>query len=296
MMCTLVSKVIPMNLLTLKEWDPPTLSFVLDSALALKKNPGMHASSLSGKSLAMLFEKTSTRTRMSFEVAMTQLGGHALYIDWKTTQLGHAALKDEIRCIERYADLIMARVVSHQSLDTMAQYGRKPIINGLSDLHHPCQALADLLTLRERLGDLSGRKLAYIGDGNNVCNSLIIAAHLAGMEIAVATPPGFEPMEKPDLLTTDPKQAAAGAHAVYTDTWVSMGQEKEKAKRMKIFPPYQVNMALLGSALFMHCLPAYRGLEVTDEVLDSAQSVVFDQAENRLHAQKAVLLKLSGVI
>ncbi|MFH0927274.1 MAG: ornithine carbamoyltransferase [Candidatus Micrarchaeota archaeon] len=284
-----------MNLLTLKDWTAGQLSGTLDLAIELKKEPKKYSSSLSQKSLAMLFEKTSTRTRMSFEIAMTQLGGHALFIDWKSTQLAKAELRDEMRCIDRYADAIMARVYAHESLQIMAKYCQKPIINGLSELYHPCQAVADLMTLKEKLGKLEGRALAYIGDGNNVCNSLIIACHMAGMKISVATPPGYEPLEKPDVLTTYPAEAAKGADAVYTDTWISMGQEAEKEKRMKDFSGYQITPEILGGAFFMHCLPAYRGYEVSSSVMDSPQSIVFDEAENRLHAQKAILLKAMGV-
>ncbi len=285
-----------MDLLTLKDWSEKDILYIIDKAIEIKKNPQKYENSLKGKTLVMLFEKTSTRTRLSFEVGMTQLGGHAIFVDWKTSQLGKADLKDEIRCIDRYADIIMARVYKQESVDTMAKYSDKPVINGLSDTSHPCQILADLMTIKEKLGKLKGLKLAYIGDGNNVCNSLIVGCKKVGMKIAVAAPKGYEPLEKPDLLTTDPKQAAKDADVIYTDTWVSMGQEAEKEKRLKIFPPYQITKKLLGKALFMHCLPAYRGYEVTDEVIDSKQSIVFDQAENRLHAQKAIMLKLLGKI
>ncbi len=285
-----------MDLLTLKDWSKEDILNTIDEALLIKKNLDKYSHVLKGKTLAMLFEKTSTRTRISFEAGMTQLGGHAMFIDFRTTQLGKADLKDEIRCMDRYVDIIMARVYKHDDLERMAEYAEKPVINGLSDRYHPCQILADLLTIREKFGKLEGLKLAYVGDGNNVCNSLIVGCKKVGIKINVATPKGYEPLEKPDLLTTDPKEAVKYANVVYTDTWVSMGQEKEKEKRLKVFPPYQVNKELLGKALFMHCLPAYRGYEVTDEVLDSKQSIVFDQAENRLHVQKAVILKLMGKI
>jgi len=285
-----------MNLLTLKNLEKQDILSLIDEAILIKEDPEKYYKVLRGKTLAMLFEKTSTRTRISFEAGMTQLGGHAIFLDWKTTQLGKADLKDEIRCIARYVDIIMARVYNQESVEIMAKYTKKPIINGLSDKYHPCQILGDLLTIKEKLGKLEGLKLAYIGDGNNVCNSLIIGCKKVEIKIAVATPKGYEPEQKPDILTTDPKEAAKDADIIYTDTWVSMGQEKEEKKRKKIFPPYQITKELLGKALFMHCLPAYRGYEVTDEVIDSEQSIVFDQAENRLHAQKAVILKLMGKI
>ncbi|MBU0628007.1 MAG: ornithine carbamoyltransferase [Nanoarchaeota archaeon] len=285
-----------MNLLTLKGWSNEDIINIIDKAIAIKKNPKKYIEVLKGKTLAMLFEKTSTRTRISFEAGMAQLGGHALFLDWKTTQLGKADLKDEIKCIGRYVDIIMARVYKQEAVEVMGEYAGKPVINGLSDKYHPCQIIADLMTIKENFGKLKGLKLAYIGDGNNVCNSLIVGCKKVGMKISVAAPKGYEPLEKPDLLTNDPVKAAAGADVIYTDTWVSMGQEEEKAKRLKVFPPYQVTKKLVGKALFMHCLPAYRGYEVTDEVIDSKQSIVFDQAENRMHAQKAIILKLLGKI
>lgn len=285
-----------MDLLTLKNWKKEDILHLIDEAMLVKEDPDKYLKVLKGKTLAMLFEKTSTRTRISFEVGMAQLGGHALFIDWKTTQLGKANLADEIKCIDRYVDLIMARVYEQKDVELMAKNAKKPVINALSDMYHPCQILADLMTIKEKLGKLEGLTLAYVGDGNNVCNSLIIGCKKVGIKINVATPKGYEPIEKPDMLTTDAAKAAKDADVVYTDTWVSMGQEKDKKKKMKIFPPYQVNKKILGKALFMHCLPAYRGYEVTDEVLDSKQSIVFDQAENRLYAQKAVILKLMGKI
>jgi len=285
-----------MDLLTLKEWSKEDIMHVIDEAILIKEDPEKYYKVLQGKTMAMLFEKKSTRTRVSFEVGMAQLGGHALFIDWKTTQLGKADLKDEIKCIDKYVDIIMARVYKHKDVEIMAKNAEKPVINALSDKYHPCQILADLMTIKEKFGKFDGLKVAYVGDGNNVCNSLIIGCKKVGIKINVATPKDYEPLEKPDLLTHDPKKAAKDADVVYTDTWISMGQEEEKKKRLKIFPPYQVNKKLLGKALFMHCLPAYRGYEVTDNVLDSKQSIVFEQAENRLHAQKAVILKLMGKV
>ena len=281
-----------MNLLNLKLLKKKKIEDIINLGIKLKKAPEKYYDALKNKILVMLFEKTSTRTRISFEAGMAQLGGHAIYLDWNTTQLKKAALKDEAKCIARYADIIMARVYKHESVEEIAKNSSKPVINALCDKYHPCQILADLMTIKEKFGKLQGLKLAYIGDGNNVCNSLIIGCKKVGIKISVATPKGYEPLEKPDLLTNDPKQAAKDADVLYTDTWISMGQEAESKKRKKVFPPYQVNKKLLGKALFMHCLPAYRGYEVTDEVLDSKQSIVFDQAENRLHAQKALMLVL----
>jgi len=272
-------------------------------AQEVKRFPDSYHEALHNKVLAMIFQKTSTRTRMSFEAAMAQTGGHAIYLDWRTTNLTVGRLQDEVKCMARYADAITARVNDHQTLVQMAEASEVPVINALSDRFHPCQALGDLLTIKEKTGKLSGLKLAYVGDGNNVCNSLIIACTLVGMRVSVATPRGYEPMKEAlklgrnsGLLDSgyDPRKAVKDADIVYTDTWVSLGQEAETEKRLKVFPPYQVNRKLLGKshALIMHCLPAHRGYEITDDVLDGPLSVVFDQAENRLHAQKALLLKL----
>jgi len=285
-----------MDLLTLKDFSKEDILHLIDEAMLIKEDPEKYYKVLKGKTLAMLFEKTSTRTRISFEVGMAQLGGHALFIDWKSTQLGKADLGDEIKCISRYVDIIMARVYEHEKVEIMTENSDKPVINGLSDRYHPCQILADLLTIKEKFGKFKGLTVAYVGDGNNVCNSLIIGCKNVGIKINVAAPKGYEPLEEPDLLTDDVNLAVKGADVIYTDTWVSMGQEKEKTKRLNVFRPYQVDKKLLGKALFMHCLPAYRGYEVTDEVIDSSQSIVFDQAENRLHAQKALILKLMGKI
>ncbi len=285
------------NLITLQDISGKQIEKLIDNAIALKKNPERYHRKLDNKVLVMLFEKTSTRTRLSFEAGMTQLGGHAIFLDWKTTQLKKASLKDEAKCIARYADVIMARVYKKETIREIAANSDVPVINALCDKYHPCQILADLMTIKEKFGRLKGLKLAYLGDGNNVCNSLIIGCTKAGMKIAVATPEGYRPLKdivrkyKPEL-TADPKKAAKAADVVYTDTWISMGQEEEAARRKKVFPPYQVNKRILGKALFMHCLPAYRGHEVTDDVLDSKQSIVFDQAENRMHAQKALILEL----
>jgi len=266
---------------------------------------------LHGKTLAMIFQKPSTRTRISFENAMYQLGGYALYLSWNELQLGRGeTIADTARVLSRYVDGIMARVYSHKDIEELAKYSTVPVINGLSDLHHPCQALSDLLTIWEKKRRLEGIKLAYVGDGNNVCNSLLIATTKVGMNIAVATPKKYRPPDQvvkmaeenaaesgsEIVLTEDPQEAVSGADVVYTDVWISMGFEKEAEERMKVFKPYQVNSQLMErakkDAIFMHCLPAKRGLEVTDEVIDGPRSVVWDQAENRLHAQKALLAVL----
>lgn len=295
-----------MHLLSLANVDEDFILDTLNLAIKIKKEPERYKNFLSGKTLVMIFQKTSTRTRVSFEAAMTQLGGHAQYLDYRTTNFTLGEIKDEIRCIDRYVDFIMARVYNHSVLEEMAKYSRVPIINGLSDLEHPCQILADLLTIKEKLGDFKNKKIAFVGDGNNVCNSLIIGSVKVGLEINVATPPQYKPAKfaeeiglryKRYFWTENPEKAVRDAHIIYTDTWVSMGQEREREERLKIFyPTYQVNKRLFSispKALFMHCLPAHRGLEVTDDVIDGPNSIVFDQAENRLHIQKAILIKLS---
>lgn len=285
------------DLLSLNDLKKEELLEIIDKAIEIKKNPSKYSNLLSNKTLAMLFQKTSTRTRLSFEVGMAQLGGHAIFLDWQTTNLKLGSLKDEINCIARYCDLIMARVFAHKDIEDIAKYSDIPVINGLSDDFHPCQAVADLMTIKEKFGKLKGIKLCFVGDGNNVCNSLVQAAEMTGMIMTAATPKGHEPkIKKNATVTNDPKQASKDADVIYTDTWVSMGQEKEKEKRINNLKAFQVDKKLLGNALFMHCLPAHRGYEVTDEVIDSKQSIVYDQAENRLHAQKAIILKLLNKI
>jgi ornithine carbamoyltransferase len=270
---------------------------------------------LRGKSLAMLFEKASTRTRVSFEVGMTQLGGHALFLSPNDLQIGRGeTIADTARVLSRYVDGIMYRAFRRDNVRELAANASVPVINGLDDKEHPCQVVADLFTVHERRGGLKALKLAYVGDGNNVCNSLLVGAAIVGMHMTVACPSGYEP--DPELLAharriskesgssleigRDPADAAKGADVLYTDVWVSMGQEREKEEREKLFRPYQLNAKLLtyakADAIVMHCLPAHRGLEITDEVIDGPQSIVFDQAENRLHAQKAILARfLAGV-
>jgi ornithine carbamoyltransferase len=266
---------------------------------------------LKGKVLGMIFQKSSLRTRVSFDVAMLHLGGHALYLSPNEIGLGQReSIGDVARVLSRYVDGIMARVFDHDHVLQLAKYSRVPVINGLSDYNHPCQGMADILTIWEKKGDLKGLKLAYVGDGNNVTVSLLFAATKLGMHIAIGNPPGYElPAEavalgrqfaqesgSQILIAHDPVEAVAEADIVYTDTWTSMGQEAEATQRATIFPPYQVNSNLLAhaqpEAIVMHCLPAHRGQEITDEVADGPQSAIFDQAENRLHAQKGILATL----
>ncbi len=284
---------------------------LMDLTEEVKKNPKKYKTKLAGKILAMIFEKPSLRTRVTFEVGMLQLGGEAIYLSPTDIQLGkRESVADIGHNLERWVDGIMIRTFGHQNVIQLAAVAKIPVINALTDLSHPCQGMADFFTLREKKPGL--KKLTYVGDGNNVCHSLMFAAARAGITMAVAVPEGYEP--NPEIirqaqedgretgysfeLTHDPYAAVRGADAVYTDVWASMGQESEKDKRAKIFAPFQVNKALMAEAkpdaVFMHCLPAHRGDEVTDEVIDSPQSVVFDEAENRLHAQKAIMLSLMG--
>jgi ornithine carbamoyltransferase len=282
---------------------------ILETAAAFKRDPQLAAGALAGKSVCMLFEKASLRTRVSFEVGLFRMGGQAVYLDHRDTPLGaRETLADYGRNLERWCHAIVARVNRHATVTGLAAHTRVPVVNALCDLHHPCQALADLMTLRERGFDLNHSRLAWVGDGNNVCHSLIEAASILGFGITVVTPKGFEPdaaivgqcvarsmRTGARIEITSDVHAIAGAFAVYTDTWISMGQSDSAEKRTS-FEPYQVDrelMAIAGpKALFMHCLPAHRGEEVTDEVIDSPSSVVFDQAENRMHAQNALLCHL----
>ena len=291
-----------MDLLTQLEYDGRWIKSVIADAEKLKKDGKRYREALEGKVLSMLFMKNSTRTRVSFEAGFAQLGGHAIFLDWRTTNFTKGSLKDEIRCLDRYSDIIMARVFRHQEIVDIADAAEVPVINGLCDTYHPCQALADVMTAYEKLKTYKF-KLAYIGDGNNVCNSLLIACAKVGAEISVASPKGYEPAANAVnyakahgtlTLTDDPKEAAKDADIVYTDAWVGLGQEGEKDGRMKAFAGYTVNEELLGYAYFMHCLPALRGYEVTDEVMDSPKSMIYDEAENRMHAQKAVMMRLLG--
>jgi len=263
---------------------------------------------LAGKSLAMIFLKSSTRTRVSFEVGTWQLGGHALFLSSRDVQIGRGEpIPDTARVLSRYVDGIMIRTFAHADVEQLAQYSRVPVINGLTDLLHPCQVLADILTIRQRLGTYEGKKVGWIGDGNNMANSWINAAYRLGFELVLACPEGYDPdatilaraqREANVRVVRDPNEAAAGAHVVNTDVWASMGQEEEQAVREKAFAGYRVDAALMKraarDAIFLHCLPAHRGEEVTAEVIDGPQSCVFDEAENRLHIQKAIMAALIG--
>lgn len=286
------------------------LSGLLDIASDMKQSRRDYAHALSGKSIGLLFEKASLRTRLTFELAIKQLGGDSVFTEGPIG--AREPVKDVARNLARWVDGIVARTFSQETIEELAHWSAVPVINALSDLYHPCQALADILTLKEHFGDLAGLKLAFCGDGNNVAHSLMLSAARLGMDFAIATPHGYEPnpeiVAQADglaavsgstlLLTDDPAEAVAGAHAVYTDVWASMGQEKEAAKRRKAFAPYQVNSELFAQArpdaVFMHCLPAHRDEEVTESVIEHSRSVVFDQAENRLHTQKALLLMMLG--
>ncbi|AGE21282.1 ornithine carbamoyltransferase [Anoxybacillus geothermalis] len=283
----------------------------LAADLKAKQKAGVSYTPLSGKTMAMIFEKPSTRTRVSFEVGMIQLGGQAMYLNGNDLQLGRGeTIADTARVLSQYVDVIMIRTFAHQKVEELAEYASVPVINGLTDDDHPCQALADLLTIYEAKKTFQGVKLAYVGDGNNVANALLVAAAKVGMNVAIACPPGYEPKaeyveaarqigEKTGatvVVTHDPLVAVAGADAIYTDVWTSMGQESESAERLNVFQPYQVNEELVKAAkpdyLFLHCLPAHRGEEVTAGVMDGPNSVVFEQAGNRLHAQKAILVSI----
>jgi ornithine carbamoyltransferase len=298
-----------LNLISIADLSSEEILKILDRAGELKarRNDPAIRSILAGKSLATIFEKPSTRTRVSLEVAMTDLGGHALYLSSKDIQLGRGeTIADTARVLSRFVHGIAARVYDHSTVEKLARNASIPVINTLSDTEHPCQILADLMTIRERFGHLEGLKVAWVGDGNNVCNSTILAAALMGMEMRVASPPGYGPdrkiLDQADslgggtIIVTDPVKAARGADVVETDTWVSMGDEAEAAKRLAAFGRYQVNKDLLRhaskDAIVMHCLPAHRGQEITDDVMDGPRSAILDQSENRLHSVKAVLEKL----
>jgi ornithine carbamoyltransferase len=287
---------------------------LLDRAAALKREwqAGGHTDwPLRGKTLALVFEKPSLRTRVAFEAGMTQLGGHGSYLSANDIDMGgRESIPDVARNLSRMVQVVAARVFKHATLETLARHASIPIINALSDSEHPCQALADMLTLRERFGRTQGLKLAYVGDGNNVCHSLLLLGATLGVNVSVGCPPDYRPspeiVERAErigadtdaaiVVTASPVEAVEGADAVYTDVWASMGQEHEAARRRPAFQPYQINSELMAhalpTALAMHCLPVHRGEEVTAEVIDGPQSVVFDQAENRLHVQKALILTL----
>ena len=318
---TTAQTVIPFNvralenrdLVSVADLEPAEVSTILELAELVKARPAEFRGALIGKQMAMFFEKPSLRTRLTFEAGMAALGGTSMFVDQTAAPLGaRESLSDIAHNLERWVDVVVLRTLAHSTITGMAEHATIPVINALSDIEHPCQALADFFSLQERFGDLRAVRLAYVGDGNNVAHSLLLTAACLGSSITAASPPGYGP--KADIIgralviaartgasieiTNDPYAAVAGADAVYTDVWASMGQEHEAAERRVIFAPYQVNESLFAvaapHAVFMHCLPAHRGEEVTAAVIDSPQSAVFDQAENRLHVQKAVLLLVLG--
>ncbi len=295
------------DFLTIEDCSGSQLLAMLDLAQTLKteRAKGIERDSLRGKTLAMIFEKPSTRTRVSFEVAMNELGGRAMVLQKTDLQLGRGeTVADTAQVLSRYVHALMLRAHNHATLEELAEYASVPVINGLTNLHHPCQIMADLLTVREHCGSIAGKVVAWVGDGNNVCHSWMQAAVALGFTLRIATPEGFEPsLEMPEsehiIFCVNASEAVRDADVVVTDTWVSMGDDDTLSRRMS-FLEYQVNGELMAqakdSAIFMHCLPAHRGEEVSDDVLDGPQSVVFDEAENRLHAQKAVLLWCMGAM
>src|SRR5579863_10246322 len=296
------------DLLTGAEWNAAQVKELFRLSVDVKAHPDRYKTALAGRSLAMIFEKPSLRTRVTFEVGIASLGGTAIYLDHADTHLGdREAIPDVARCLSRWVHGIVGRVFSQEGLEILAAYATVPVINALSDVYHPCQTLCDFFTLTEKFGSARGLKLAYVGDGNNVCHSLMVAGARVGAHVRIATPEGYEPdaailaAARSDAAATQgtieimraPEDAVSGAQAVYTDVWASMGQEGESAMREKVFAPYQVDEKLFAlaapEAVFMHCLPAHRGLEVSAGVIDSPRSIIYDQAENRLHVQKAVL-------
>ena len=304
------------DLLSIGQLSAEDLATLFDTARKAKKQLSAFAGALTGKSVTMLFEKPSLRTRVSFEVGLTKLGAHVMYFDHSAQKIGEReSIKDYAKNLERYVDCVIARTFSHDALIELAEHSTIPVINALTDHEHPCQALADLFTMREHLGTLEGLKLCYIGDGNNVCHSLMLACAKLGVDFTAITPKGFEPqfsviqaavraaeVSGSNIKISHDLDAVKGHHAVYTDTWVSMGQAHQAGMRAESFVGFRVDedvMALAAEGiatdpLFMHCLPAHRGQEVVDEVIDSPRSVVFDQAENRMHVQNALLLHLMG--
>ena len=301
----------PQHLISIADLEDGQMESILHLASQLKAEPGSHRRSFAGKSIGLYFEKSSTRTRVSFEAGMAQLGGQAIFLSTRDLQIGRGeTIADTARVLSRYVDLLMLRTFDHATVVEMAEHAAVPVINGLTDELHPCQALADLMTVREEFGGMLGRRVAYVGDGNNVAHSLMIACARAGVDFAIASPPGYEVAGKYlDLAREfaagagaaldageDPAAAVAGADAVYSDVWTSMGQEKERERRLADFAGYTVDDDLMAGAadhaIYLHCLPCHRGEEVAASVVDGPKSRVFDQAENRLHAQKAVMLRL----
>ncbi|EDN66195.1 ornithine carbamoyltransferase [Beggiatoa sp. PS] len=299
----------PRHFLTLLDLSQDELQALIARAIELKamQYANICYEPFKKKVLAMIFEKSSTRTRVSFETAMVQCGGSAIFLSPRDTQLGRGEpIEDTARVLSSMVNSIMVRTYEHKKIELFAKYSKVPVINALTDRHHPCQLLADIQTYVEHRGSIQGKKVAWIGDGNNMCHSYMQAAHQFDFELAVACPPNYQPdaelvaqFDKHVNLITDPRQAVAGADLVSTDVWASMGQEEEQNQRLQVFEPYQVNTQLMSltkpDALFMHCLPAHRGEEVSAEVIDGPQSVVWDQAENRLHSQKALLEFLLSV-
>jgi ornithine carbamoyltransferase len=303
------------HLLTLRDLQPEEFTEIFELSALLKQQlkEGVKHHILKGKTLGMIFSKNSTRTRVSFETGMYQLGGHAIFLSSSDLQLGRGeSIVDTTRVLSRYLDGIMIRTYHQKDVEDLAKHGTIPVINGLTDFFHPCQVLADLFTLKEIKGYLKGLKLAYVGDGNNVVHSLLYGCSKTGVNLSIATPEGYDCKQEilseareiaaangvSITVTRDPAEAVKNADAVYTDTWISMGMEEEKEKRIKDFERFTVNKELFSlakpDAVFMHCLPAYRGYEVTDEIIDGPNSVVFDEAENRLHVQKAIMVMLMG--
>jgi ornithine carbamoyltransferase len=297
------------DLISISDLSKEDILRLLDSAEAFRARRGWHGHPLLGKSLAMIFEKPSTRTRVSLEVAAAELGAHPLYLSASELQLGRGeTVADTARVLSRFVQGITARVYSHNTVIQLAKHARVPVVNALSDWEHPLQILADLQTMHQRFGKLEGLQLAWVGDGNNVCNSLILASAILGMEITVAAPQGYQPkaqileqamrLEGRPKIVEEPAEAARDADVLVTDTWVSMGDEGEEAERLRVFGKYQLNSEIMGlaagGAIALHCLPAHRGQEITDEVMDGPQSAVFDEAENRMHTSKAVMAWLMG--
>jgi len=301
------------NFISLENYTEEDIARLIELTAQLKERKVHESGRLTGKVVGLVFQKPSNRTRVSFQVGVWQLGGNCMYLAPDEISLGvRESIHDVAKTLSRYLNCIVARTFTHKDILELAKHATIPVINGLSDLHHPCQALTDLFSIKEKLGDLKGLTLAYVGDGNNVCNSLLVGAAKTGLHMKVATPKGYEPNSKvvnlaksiakatgsKIVLTRSPQDAVKDANVIYADTWVSMGQEEETKKRLKDFEQFQVNSDLVKRAkkdyIFMHCLPAHRGQEVTADVIDGKHSIIFDQAENRLHTQKAILISLLG--
>jgi ornithine carbamoyltransferase len=299
------------DFVSIADWSGDELIELVDLSIKIKKTPSLFATALAGKSLAMIFEKSSLRTHVTFDVGIAQLGGHSVYLDQHGINLGkRESVYDVAKNLERWVQGVVIRTYAHRNCTELAKHMHIPVINALDDMEHPCQAVGDFMTIKEKLGDFRKKKMVFVGDGNNVCHSLMLLASKVGMDFIASTPRGYEPDPKVFKRSSstakrsgsvvdivhDPKEAVRRADVVYTDVWASMGQESEKEKRAEAFKNHRVDAKLMGlakrSAVFMHCLPAHRGEEVTDDVIDSRQSIVFDEAENRLHSQKAILYEL----